>query len=163
MNSPKLDAIGIEAICDRIESGESHQEIADTVGVSRPTLSAWLRSSTDYSARARAAMESSAEAWLEKGRQALLDSMKKSGDTDPHAAKAYAQECARLAAIRNAAFRERSEVTQINVTAQMSEDDLRAQLLALEARTGLLQRLGLQGRVLEHKPDDAIPPPPPAD
>jgi len=56
--------------------------------------------------------------------------MSKSGDIDPHAARAFAQECARRASIRNPQYRERTSVdvtgTTINIRALL---DLREQRL----------------------------------
>ena len=46
--------------------------------------------------------------------------MSKAGDIDPSAAKAYAQECARRAAIRNKAYRDRPE-NQVNVQTNIAQ------------------------------------------
>lgn len=146
----RMEEIGIEAICERIESGESQNQIAYSLQASPSTLNEWLHSCSEYSTRVRRAIEVSAEAWLDRGIDAVDKAMR--GVTDPdtgkpfdvHAAKTYASECARRAAIRNAAYRERSEVTQINVTAQLTDADLQAQIAQLEAQTGMLARLGLR-------------------
>jgi hypothetical protein len=42
--------------------------------------------------------------------EAIESSMLKNSGVDPHAARAYAQECARRAAIRNPAYREKTGV-----------------------------------------------------
>jgi len=125
----QLDTIGIDAICQRIEAGESQVEIQRGLKVSIAALNAFLKlpGNLECSARARSI---SAESWLDKGLAAIESSMSKSGDIDPHAARAYAQECARRAAIRNPQYRERTSVdvtgTTINIRALL---DLREQRL----------------------------------
>jgi hypothetical protein len=96
----KLDALGIDAICARIECGESQAEIARSLELSAATLSTWLNQPerAERSARAR---EMSAEAWLDRGLEAIESALSKTGTVDASAAKAFAQECARRAALRN--------------------------------------------------------------
>lgn len=102
-----LEEIGIKAIAGRIEAGETISEISRSVGVSFGTLSTWLRSSdnADVSARAR---EASAEAWLDRGLETIASALDKEGGIDASAAKAYAQECARRAALRNPKYIEKT-------------------------------------------------------
>ncbi len=102
-----LEEIGIKAIAGRIEAGETISEISRSVGVSFGTLSTWLRSSdnADVSARAR---EASAEAWLGRGLETIASALDKEGGIDASAAKAYAQECARRAALRNPKYIEKT-------------------------------------------------------
>ncbi len=51
----KLDAVGIEAICERVSDCETLQAIADDLKVSKGTLIAWLAGHADQYARAREA------------------------------------------------------------------------------------------------------------
>ncbi|SRR5213593_2044801 len=60
--------------------------------------------------RSARAMRQSAEAWLDRGMRVLQDALDKKGNVDPTAARAYAIECARRAAIRNPQYRERNHV-----------------------------------------------------
>jgi transposase-like protein len=101
-----LDGIGLEPICQRIENGESQAEIAKSLGVAASTLSAWLNKpeNSERSARAR---EMSAESWLDRGLETLEKALLKEAGYDASAAKAYAQECARRAAIRNPRYVEK--------------------------------------------------------
>ena len=112
-NSPAkeaIDLVGIDAICERIEAGETYSEIAQSIGVSVGALYSWLNEDTErYDASVRA-RTSSAEAWLDRGLKTIAGSLLKSGDIDPSAARAYAQECARRAAIRNPQYSERKNV-----------------------------------------------------
>jgi hypothetical protein len=51
----KLDAVGIEAVCERVSDCETLQSIADSVGVSKGTLITWLARHADQYVRAREA------------------------------------------------------------------------------------------------------------
>lgn len=104
----------INWIIERIYEGESQASIARQLGVSAASVSMWLdrdEATIERSARARTA---SAEAWLDKGLDmvfaAIYDPSFKGDGMDAGAARAYAQECARRAAIRNPAYRERTGV-----------------------------------------------------
>lgn len=101
-------------IIERIYEGDSQADIARTLQRSTGCVSMWLDcdpATVERSARARAA---SAEAWLDKGiemvRNAIFDPSFKGEGMDAGAARAYAQECARRAAIRNPAYREKTGV-----------------------------------------------------
>jgi hypothetical protein len=105
----RLDAIGIDAICERIEDGETFKDIATSLQMSMRMLGEWLGTNENapHSARAR---EASAEAWLDKGLATIATSLSKSGDVDVGAARAYAQECARRASIRNPRYRDKVDM-----------------------------------------------------
>jgi transcriptional regulator with XRE-family HTH domain len=101
----------IPAICERIEGGETQSSIAQSLGITAGRLSQILSAddnSAKLSARARAA---SAESWLDKGLAAVESAMDKDGRIDANAARAYAQECARRAALRNPAYRDKVTVS----------------------------------------------------
>lgn len=103
----KLEEIGIVEIAGRIEAGETMTEIARAIGVSFGTLSMWLRSDDNFAISARA-REASAEAWLDRGLETVASALDKQGGIDASAAKAYAQECARRAALRNPKYIEKT-------------------------------------------------------
>ena len=74
MTSPakaKLDAIGIDAICDRLSDGETMTRIAEAVGVSIGTLISWVNDDSERSARAREARILSARIWDEKAEHGI--------------------------------------------------------------------------------------------
>lgn len=113
-------------VIDRIESGESQADIAKALCVSPATLCVSIGKWCDDSnvddatrseraklfARARLA---SAEAWLDRGLTVLHGALDKGPNSyDASAARAYAQECARRAAIRNPAYRDKADVTLAN-------------------------------------------------
>jgi hypothetical protein len=100
---------GNETLIQRLLEGKTYQEMADEFQCGIATIHAWLHAEeiAEESARAR---ESSAEAWLDRGLAVIASSLQKTGDIDPSAARAYAQECARRAAIRNPRYRDNSKV-----------------------------------------------------
>ena len=102
-----LDAVGHDAICDRIEAGDSQAEIAQDLGISVSALSRWLNK-PERAQRSAQARVDSAESWLDKGLNAVKDAMDKGGNVDASAAKAYAQECARRASLRNPRYVEKT-------------------------------------------------------
>ena len=125
----KLEAIGHETICGWIEDGESQAEIAERIGVSKGSLSGWLNRDK-YAERSARAREMSAESWLDRGLKTLEQALDKTGGIDANAAKAYAQECARRAAIRNPRYVEKtahqhSGVLKVSKT-DLSDDELAA-------------------------------------
>ena len=107
MPTPEL----IETILERIEQGESMREIAHSIGVNVSTVSRWLDSDPQTEQQSARAMSRSAEAWLDRGLQAVQDAMPRASGIDSSAARAYAQECARRAAIRNPQYRDQQAVT----------------------------------------------------
>jgi hypothetical protein len=66
-----------------------------------------LSANAEIAERSARARSISAEAWLDRGLAAVESAMQKDGNVDATAAKAYAQECARRAAIRNPAYRDK--------------------------------------------------------
>ncbi len=103
----------LDAVLDRIMSGDSQAEIARDIGLSPARLSELLSANAEIAERSARARSISAEAWLDRGLAAVESAMQKDGNVDATAAKAYAQECARRAAIRNPAYsdKQRHEVT----------------------------------------------------
>ena len=67
----ELDAVGIEAVCDRIEAGESLRTIAQTLGMDMAPLWRWLHADKHRSARAREAMQRSALAFDEMAEEVI--------------------------------------------------------------------------------------------
>lgn len=106
----KLDAIGDDAVIVMIESGRTQREIAAEAGVDVTTLNQWLHRDEKRSARVKLAMSGSAEAWLDRGLETIASALSKESGIDSNAAKAYAQECARRAAIRNPHYRDKADV-----------------------------------------------------
>lgn len=70
---PKLDAFGIEAVCDAIGDQKSMTQIAHEQGVSIGSLIAWIDSDPERSARAREVRRSMARFWDEKAEAVLAN------------------------------------------------------------------------------------------
>jgi predicted transcriptional regulator len=128
----RLDLIGIDEIAAMIEEGHSQVQVAQTLGVRQSTLNEWLHSRPDRSARARAAMSASAEAWLDNGLRYLLDAPADMAEIGR--AKALAQECARRAAVRNPAYRDKVDHTYAGQITHSVEQMTRQQLEQIAAQ-----------------------------
>ena len=110
-----LDMIGIDQLCERIEAGDDYRAIAEWAGVSLHALWRYLRATPERAEQTVRANEASADALLAKGRAYIESSLSKKGDIDPTAARALAQEYARLAGIRNKAYSDKpTTAIQIN-------------------------------------------------
>lgn len=131
----RLNLIGIEAICERIEGGETYRDIAASIKINSASLSNWLNTPENIKQSARA-REESAEAWLDRGLDTIATALPKDGGIDASAARAYAQECARRAAIRNSRYSDKiavggaADLPPIQ-TESISDTDLARQLAAI--------------------------------
>ena len=123
----KLASVGIEAIAELVEQGMTQAELADRFGVATSVLNGWMHAKPERSARVRAAMQASAEALADRGYAELAGA----GDTMPAIQKARAleQHWRWRAAIRNPAYRERTDHT---VTATMQHSVQTLSLAQLE-------------------------------
>ena len=103
----------LDAVLDHIMDGESQAEIARSLGITPGRLSQLLSADEGIAKRSAFARSMSAEAWLDRGLEAVASAMDKTGNIDASAARAFAQECARRAAIRNPSYsdKQRHEVT----------------------------------------------------
>lgn len=105
----RLDVIGIDAICARIADGEDDGTIAASLEMARMSLRQWIKD-RGHEVAISSARGESAEAWLDKGLSTIGSALSKDGGIDAGAARAYAQECARRAAIRNPAYRDKQDI-----------------------------------------------------
>ena len=62
----RIEAFGIEAVCDRLSNGVTMTAIAEEIGVTVGKLSQWIASDEEHSARAREARIHAARIWDEK-------------------------------------------------------------------------------------------------
>lgn len=69
----KLDAIGIDAVCELILEGASRASIARKFGMSQSSFINWLAADPDRSVRAREAMVESSELWNERAETVLIE------------------------------------------------------------------------------------------
>ena len=69
----RLDAEGIDNICDRIVGGQTYTEIAEDLGVSIGAFIAWIASEGERSVRAREARIQAAQSWDDKAEKIIAD------------------------------------------------------------------------------------------
>ena len=100
MGRPSKQPEDMSEILAQIRDGKSHREISKGLGVSHGVLSLWLSQPEHFEHSARA-MLASAEAWLDRGLDAIEHT------EDANRGRYIAQECARRAGIRNMHYRER--------------------------------------------------------
>ena len=62
----RIEAFGIEAVCERLANGVTMTAIAEEIGVTVGKLSQWIASDDEHSARAREARIHAARIWDEK-------------------------------------------------------------------------------------------------
>ena len=62
----RIEAFGIEAVCERLANGVTMTAIAEEIGVTVGKLSQWIASDEEHSARAREARIHAARIWDEK-------------------------------------------------------------------------------------------------
>ena len=62
----RIEAFGIEAVCERLANGVTMTAIAEEIGVTVGKLSQWIASGEEHSARAREARIHAARIWDEK-------------------------------------------------------------------------------------------------
>lgn len=84
-----------------VRDGKTYRELAKLYGVGASTIMDWLRATPEISVQSARAMADSAEAWLDRGLEAVTDT------EDPSRGRNIAHECARRAGIRNMHYRER--------------------------------------------------------
>jgi DNA-directed RNA polymerase subunit N (RpoN/RPB10) len=102
-----LEELGIEHICQRIESGESQSEIAESLGLAVSKLNEFINR-PDHAERSARARQLSAEAWYDRGFNALVNADRDQAEIAR--ARAIEQHCARRAAIRNPQYRDKQDV-----------------------------------------------------
>lgn len=112
----------IEDVLARIASGESQAEIARSLNIGASTLSERLSATPEIAERSARARSISAEAWLDRGLDYVLNE-----NNDANRARIVAQECARRAALRNPAYREKQAVDLSgDMTTRIVIDDMRS-------------------------------------
>ncbi len=105
----RIEHFGFDGILDSIRAGKSQSEIAKSLGVHCATLTRFLREDDERARRTDRAMADSAEAWLDRGLEAIEEA--RGGDTaEVQRVRIFAQECARRAAIRNPRYSERNQI-----------------------------------------------------
>lgn len=114
INEKEIEDFLVDWCIDRIYEGDSFHAIAQRLGYTQGRISQWMGRDEETVNRSARAMAASAEAWLDKGlaavEAAIDDPAYQGAGKDSGASRAYAQECARRAAIRNPKYREKTGV-----------------------------------------------------
>ena len=129
-----LDALGIEAICDRLTAGESQTAIAKSAGVHVATLCRWLAADPQRSACAREARLAWAASFADLAVQKLEEA------ADPFAL-AKARELAshyrwKASKANPREFGDKIEIDQKTTVTDLTEEQLDAKLARLLAAGG---------------------------
>ena len=90
----------VAEVIEMIANGVSHREIGKKYGVTGVAVMGWVNA-PQWALQSARAMADSAEAWLDRGLEAVTDT------EDPSRGRNIAHECARRAGIRNMHYRER--------------------------------------------------------
>jgi transcriptional regulator with XRE-family HTH domain len=80
----KIDARGIDWVCEQLEDGRSQRDIAKELGVGTMSLNAWLHDNPVHSARVLASMQAGAEAFEAEAVRILTDTYDKLDTDQPH-------------------------------------------------------------------------------
>lgn len=70
----KLDAFGVDSVCDSVGNGQSLTSIAAQVGVSIGALLGWIEADSERSARVREVRTMMAAYWVERAETEIRDS-----------------------------------------------------------------------------------------
>lgn len=145
--SQRFDAEGIEAICRRIEDGESLTGIAHSFGTGLSVLQHWLAADVGRSARARESRARAAAAYDEQAQREIQMA------ADPFEL-ARAKELAhhlrwRASKVNPREYGDKVDVTQNVTVRDVSDDELQRRLSALGVAGLSLPALGF------NKPQDA--------
>jgi hypothetical protein len=69
----RLDAFGLDAICDELRSGTTITKLAELAGVSAGSVLTWFDVDAERSARVKDARRAAAVLWEEKAEQGIAD------------------------------------------------------------------------------------------
>jgi len=104
----KLQTLGADELCSMVESGMTMAEIARSLEVS-PAAIYKAMDRFGWREQIARAMEQSAEAWLDRGLEAIAGA-DESSNAAVNKWRYFAIECARRAGVRNARYSERQSV-----------------------------------------------------
>jgi hypothetical protein len=123
------DALGIDALCEKLIAGCSQTKIAKDIGISIATLCNWIAADPERSARAREARIAAARSYDDIAEQVLVDA------TDPFGL-AKARELAshyrwRASKSNPREYGDKIEIDQRTTITDLTEDQLDAKLARL--------------------------------
>lgn len=132
-NRAKLEAMGIEAICDLMREGTVYRDVAARVGVSLSALWRWIYVDDERAAKVRTALTESADACDALAEAVLMDISPEASKAEVARARELAHHYRWRAAKRNPkTFGERQQVDlDATLDIPLSEEQVDAQLIAL--------------------------------
>jgi len=127
----RLDAVGVDWVCDQICAGNSQTAIANTLQVGIATLSRWIAGDLERSARVREARIAAARTFDDMAEQALMDAK------DPFSL-AKARELAshyrwKASKFSPREFGEKIEIDQRTTITDLTDEEINARLAQLAA------------------------------
>lgn len=134
----KLDALGIDAICEMIEADMSYQQIAQQVGVGKTRVIEWIHADADRAARARISLIRSANECDAKAEEALLaisDGAQQGEITRQRELASHYRWRAKARDPRT--YGDRVAVDADVSVAKMTDEQIQARIAALAAQAGL--------------------------
>lgn len=138
-----IDALGVDALCDRLCAGESQTAIAESLGVGIATLSRWIAADPERSARVREARIAAARTFDEMAEAELRAA------ADPFAL-AKARELAshyrwKASKSNPREYGEKIEIDQKTTLTDLTEDQINARLARLINASGEAGIVGVIG------------------
>lgn len=138
-----IDALGVDALCDRLCAGESQTAIAESLGVGIATLSRWIAADPERSARVREARIAAARTFDEMAESELRSA------TDPFGL-AKARELAshyrwKASKSNPREYGEKIEIDQKTTLTDLTEDQINARLARLINASGEAGIVGAVG------------------
>lgn len=131
----KLDALGLDWVCDMIAAGQSMAKIAAQAGVGVGSVWTWIEATPERSARARSARSRAASHWDAQAEQVLIDA--KSDSVEIQRARELAQHYRwRAKSFNPQGYGDRVQVeAKVEIT-EVTDEALDAKLAALMGKVG---------------------------
>lgn len=140
--SSKLEILGIDGVCDRIEKGNSIGQIADSMGIPRRTAWNWIDADMARSARVRESLKKSATEYDDKAERVLAALKPKSTKAEIARARELAQHYRWRASKRNP--KDYGEKIDLNHSGEvkLTDEQLDNRLTQLLRKTGIAEAAG---------------------
>lgn len=131
----KLELLGIDGLCERIEKGESVGQIADSLGMHRTSAWEWIKADDQRSARVRASLEASASEYDDQAEKVLKDLVAASTPAEVARARELASHYRWRASKRNPkAYGDKLDLNHSGKV-EMTDEQVQTRLTLLIAKT----------------------------
>ena len=133
----KMDALGIDALCERIEKGESVGQIADALSMPRRTVWNWINADVARAVRARESLRKSAFDYDDKAEEVLKSLKPEASQAEIARARELAQHYRWRASKRNPKdFGDKLDLNH-GGEVKLTDDQLNARLALLLGKAGI--------------------------